>query len=167
MEVVWGGEANVTYFKAGINKEEFYHFHNELRKNPTQCSEYCRTLPSIFDYIEQAVQHIIYSRLYSTLYTAGYTAHYIQQAIQHIIYSRLYSTLYTAGYTAHYIQQAIQHISHSSTNFQKTMSFEVKLFVTLRSVRHATHLTHFIQFCDRASFVHWKSAAFLMNQAHW
>jgi len=31
-----------------------------------------------------------------------------------------------------YMQQAIQHISHSSTNFQKTMSLEVRLFVTLR-----------------------------------
>jgi hypothetical protein len=50
MEVVGGGEANMTYFKAGINSEEFYHLHNELRKDTTQCSEYCRTLPSTFNY---------------------------------------------------------------------------------------------------------------------
>jgi hypothetical protein len=80
MEVVWGGEANITYFKTGINEEECYHLHNELRKNPNQCSEYCRTLHSTFDYT----------------------------------------------------QQAIQHISHSSTNFQKTISLEERLFVTLR-----------------------------------
>jgi len=66
-----------------------------------------------------------------------------------------------------YIMQAIQeHISHSSTNFQKTMSLEERLFVTLRKVRHATHLTRFINFRDIASLVHWKPAAFLMNQIH-
>jgi hypothetical protein len=81
MEVVWRGEANMTYFKAGINYEEFYHFHNELRKDPTQCSEYCRKLPSTFDYIVQAIQ---------------------------------------------------QHISQSSTNFQKTIYLEVRLFVILQ-----------------------------------
>jgi len=32
-----------------------YHLHNKLRKDPTQCSEYCRMLPSTFDYIEQAI----------------------------------------------------------------------------------------------------------------
>jgi len=47
--------------------------------------------------------------------------------------------------TFDYIQQAIQHISQSSTNFQKTLSLEVRLFVTLLKVQHATHLTRFIQ----------------------
>jgi hypothetical protein len=35
--------------------------HNEIRKSPTQCSEYCRTLPCIFDYIQQVIQHISHS----------------------------------------------------------------------------------------------------------
>jgi hypothetical protein len=62
MEVLWGGEANMTYFKAGINLEEIYHLHNELRKNPIHYSEYCKTLPSTFDYVRQAI----------------YTAHFTQ-----------------------------------------------------------------------------------------
>ena len=60
-----------------------------------------------------------------------------------------------------------QHISHSPTNFQKTVSLEERQFVTLRSVRHAAHLTDVMQFRDRASLVHWKTATFLMNQTHW
>jgi hypothetical protein len=51
----------MIYFKAGVSKEEFYHLHNELRKSPTQCSEYCRTLPSIFYCMQQAIQHISHS----------------------------------------------------------------------------------------------------------
>jgi len=39
--------------------------------------------------------------------------------------------------------------------------------VTLGSVRLAAHLTHFIQFRDRASLVHWKTATFVMTQTHW
>ena len=71
----------MAYFEASINYQELHHLHNELRKDPTQCSEYYRTLPATFDYIEQAIQ---------------------------------------------------QHISHSSTNFQRTISLEERLFVTLR-----------------------------------
>jgi len=88
--------------------------HNEKKESPTQCSEYCRTLLSIFDYT----------------------------------------------------QQAIQHISHTSTNFQKKISLEEILFVTLQSFRHAAHLTHFIHLRYRASLVDRKSATCLMNQAY-
>jgi hypothetical protein len=50
-----------------------------------------------------------------------------------------------------YIVQAIrQHISHSSTVFQKTI-FGRK-FVTLRSVRHAFHLIHFISVIEPVWF---------------
>jgi len=67
--------------------------------------------------------------------------------------------LYRAGYW--------QHISHSSTNFQKTISVEERLFVTLRQVQHATHLTRFIQFRNGASLVPWKTAKFINTQIHW
>ena len=68
--------------------------------------------------------------------------------------------------TFDYIVQAIrQYISHISTNFQRTISVEERLFVTLRQVQHATHLTYFIQFHDGASLVHWKT--FIMTQICW
>jgi len=71
----------MTNFKAGINLGEFYCLYNELRKDSTKFFEYCRMLPSAFDYIVRAIR---------------------------------------------------QHISHISTNFQKTISVEERLFVTLR-----------------------------------
>jgi hypothetical protein len=68
-------------FKSQYQLGEFHHLHNELRKDSTKFFEYCRMLPSTFDYIVQAVR---------------------------------------------------QHISHISINFQKTISLEERLFVTLR-----------------------------------
>ena len=70
--------------------------------------------------------------------------------------------------TFDYIVQAIrQHISHISTNFHKTISVEERLFVTMRCVQSATHLTHFIQFHDGASLIHWKTATVIMTQIDW
>ena len=67
--------------------------------------------------------------------------------------------------TFDYLAQAKrQHISHSSTNFQKTISVEERLFVTQLN---ATHLTGFIEFRDGASLVHWKTATFIMTQIYW
>ena len=67
--------------------------------------------------------------------------------------------------TFDYTMQAIrQHISHISTNFQKTISVEERLFVKPRSVQNATHLTHYIQLRDVASLIHWKTATFIITQ---
>jgi hypothetical protein len=65
-----GRRSQHDIFQSRYQLRGFYHLHNELRKNPTQCFEHCRTLPSTFDYIQRAIQHIIYSRLYSTFHTA-------------------------------------------------------------------------------------------------
>jgi hypothetical protein len=65
--------------------------------------------------------------------------------------------LYTAGYTtAHFTQL---------NKFSKNSIFGRK--IVCDTALNPTYLTHLIQFRHGASLVHWKSATFSMNQAHW
>jgi hypothetical protein len=43
-------------FKSRYQLGEFHHLCNELRKDSTKLSEYCRMSPSAFDYIVQAIR---------------------------------------------------------------------------------------------------------------
>ena len=46
-------------FKSRYQLGEFYHLYNELWKDSTKFFQYCRMLPSTFDYIVQAIQQHI------------------------------------------------------------------------------------------------------------
>jgi hypothetical protein len=75
--------------------------------------------------------------------------------LQHVAFN---IWLYSAGYmTAHFTQ--INKFSENNIHGRKTVCD-----TAVKS--NLTHLTHFIQFRDRASLVYWKSGTFLMNQAH-
>ena len=81
------------------------------------------------------------------------------RCLQHFItYCRIYDS------TFHYVVQTIrQHISRNSTNIRKIF---LKTNCEVGTVRLAAYLTHFIQFRDRASLVHWNAATFIMTEAH-
>ena len=159
----------MTYLKVGINQGNFITSMISLGKTPpniwstaTRCLQHfitqCRLYNSTFHYVVQVIrQHISFC-------SAGYTtAHFIMQC-------RLYDS------TFHFVVQAIrQHISfrsagYTTAHFTQIDKFSENIFekfVTVGPVRHAAHLTQFIQFRERASLVHWKTAKFVMTETYW